>query len=119
MGPDRRSLPQPELGVSPVARERGRENYIAIVSGAGEKRHHGDFVRLDLIENPVEAGLTLMKCDGHLVEEPATSQLFRGSAHQRVCGRLPARAMGSKNQCPASIRDGGSAHRPTWSCTRS
>src|SRR5688500_9692354 len=113
MSPDRGSLPQPEAGVAPVTRERGRPNYLAVVPGTGEKRHHGDVVRFDLFENPVEAGFTLMKCYGHLVEKPAASQLFRGSAHQRVRGRLPARAMGGENECPASMRNGGSAHRPT------
>jgi hypothetical protein len=60
------------------------------VSGAGEKRHDGDIIGLDLVENANEAGLTLMKGYGHLVEEPASSQRLCNPADQCIRSGLPA-----------------------------
>jgi hypothetical protein len=70
---DRASLPQPDLGVPGIACQSFRQNDIAIVSPAGEKRHHRNFVGIDLIQNGVEAGLTLMKGNGDFVEETPAS----------------------------------------------
>jgi hypothetical protein len=70
---DRASLPQPDLRVPAVAGQSFRQNDIAIVSAAGEERHHRDFVGIDLIQYAVEAGLTLMKGNGDLVKETPAS----------------------------------------------
>jgi hypothetical protein len=98
MGPDWSGLPQPELGEPLVSRQRLPENDIGIVPGAGEKGHHRDLIRFNLIQYGVEAGLTLMKRYRHFVEKPAASQRFCNSAYQRVCSRMSSRTMGGEDE---------------------
>jgi hypothetical protein len=87
---DGSGLPQPDLGVPSVPRQGCRQNDIAIVSGTGEKGHDRDLIRPDLIQNGVEARLTLMKRYRDLVKEPPASQRLSNLAYQRVGGRLAA-----------------------------
>ena len=112
MGAHRRRLPEPHLGEAPVAAERLGQHHLAVVPGTGEKRHHRHLIGHQLVEHRIEAGLTLVERDRHLVEQPPAAQRFGQAADERVGGGVAAGPVRGEDERAAG-------HRATSSGTRS
>jgi hypothetical protein len=64
-----RSLPQPQLGETSIERQLPGQDDVAVMTRAGEERHDGDFVRLDLVQHGVIARLALVESHRHFIVE--------------------------------------------------